>query len=105
MAFAIEALEYHYHFGTDERNDAMRTMMRTVRNTVFVRLPEGLQRPIPGGCQCQWCNAHPLLVPKWDTLAVCKDGKGNSWTVHYPDISDDSNGAIHLNMGGLHATL
>lgn len=52
-------------------------------NTTFVKLPVSLQREIVGGCQCNYCKAHPAKTPVWDALAT--DGE-TSWTVHYPEL-------------------
>lgn len=53
--------------------------------TVYVRIPAEHSTPIDGGCCCDYCKAHPALVPRWDTLAVCAERGDYSWTVHYPD--------------------
>jgi hypothetical protein len=59
----------------------------TRRNdTVFVALPIEAQRPIAGGCSCDWCKTHPDRTPMWDTLAVPADGKGAAQTVHFPEF-------------------
>lgn len=60
-------------------------MIETRESTTFIRLPDSLQRPITGGCQCSYCKAHPAKAPAWDTLA--SDGK-TSWTVHYPELGE-----------------
>jgi hypothetical protein len=54
--------------------------------TVFVSLPDSMHRPINGGCQCPFCNAHPDLIPSWDTIAAHPDAN-HTWTVHYPELS------------------
>lgn len=55
--------------------------------TTYVRLPVQLQRPIEATgnvrCSCQFCQAHPNLMPSWDTLAIPKSG--TAWVVHMPD--------------------
>lgn len=61
----------------------MATTLEARAGTTFIKLPAGLQREIPGGCQCAYCKAHPAKPPKWDTLA--SDGN-SSWTVHYPEL-------------------
>jgi hypothetical protein len=53
--------------------------------TVYVRIPDELASWIDGGCKCDWCKAHPNVIPKWDCLAVSDTHGGHSWTVHYPD--------------------
>ena len=55
-------------------------------NTLFVALPPFLQRPIDGGCSCDWCKAHPHAIPAWDTLAVDDRGQSRAWTIHFPDM-------------------
>lgn len=58
----------------------------THRNgTSFVALPVEAQLPIPHGCSCPFCKAHPDKPPMWDTLAVSAD-EPRAWTVHYPDL-------------------
>lgn len=59
-------------------------------NTIFMRLPVELRRPIDGGCRCPYCEAHPECVPLWDTLAVAQNGAAKgcndvTWTCHMPD--------------------
>jgi len=53
--------------------------------TIYLRIPAELATPIDGGCACDWCKAHPTVVPTWDCLAVSDTHGGHSWTVHYPD--------------------
>jgi hypothetical protein len=57
-----------------------------VGETIFIPLPAAISRPIPGGCQCFYCKAHPDQTPTWDTLAV-SPGTQYAWTVHYPEIA------------------
>jgi hypothetical protein len=54
---------------------------------VYLRLPSALQRPIDGGCQCRYCQAHPNEVPSWDTLGVptIENNRLGSWTLHAPE--------------------
>src|SRR5688500_2542076 len=60
--------------------------------TIFVRLPQELQRTIDGGCACDYCKAeketNPDFAPKWDTLAIAEQAPVHSndyaWTVHMP---------------------
>jgi hypothetical protein len=59
-------------------------------NTIFIRLPDALQRPIDGGCHCGYCKANPDKTPKWDALAVAADKEhvdqpNTTWTVHMPE--------------------
>lgn len=59
------------------------------RDTIFVRLPDALQRPC-GTCRCPYCTAHPERPPMWDTLAVSVEKShpvDYTWTVHMPDPS------------------
>jgi len=58
-------------------------MLEKRDTTTFIKLPEPLQREIVGGCQCNYCKAHPAKPPRWDVVAT--DGK-TSWTVHYPEL-------------------
>jgi hypothetical protein len=56
-------------------------------DAVFVALPVEMQRPIPGGCQCSHCKAHPDQTPMWDTLCVDPDaGTSTSFTIHFPEF-------------------
>jgi hypothetical protein len=56
------------------------------KRTLFVSLPVELRSPIPGGCHCNYCKAHPDQIPTWDTMAVAPDQR-HTWTVHYPEIA------------------
>ena len=57
----------------------------TITTALYLRIPRELQRPIAGGCCCNYCQQHPeLLVPAWDTLGIPVDG-GTTWTVHAPE--------------------
>ena len=60
---------------------------KLVGGTLFVPLPETLQRTIEGGCQCKYCKEHPKKTPKWDTLAIDAAAERHTWTVHYPELS------------------
>ncbi len=64
--------------------------MRVIAHTgdaVYLRIPEELQRPIEGGCNCEQCRVKPELA-QWDTLVVGTHPKvGFSHTVHMPDGS------------------
>jgi hypothetical protein len=62
-------------------------VLRVWRGAVYVRIPRELARPITGGCQCDYCRAHPALVPTWDTLGVPLLGQrgADTWTVHAPE--------------------
>jgi hypothetical protein len=53
--------------------------------TVYLRIPDELATEIDGGCCCEYCKAHPMETPRWDTLAVCDSRTDHSWSVHYPD--------------------
>jgi hypothetical protein len=53
--------------------------------TIYLRIPADIATPIDGGCSCDYCKAHPLLIPAWDTVAVSDERGGFSWTVHYPE--------------------
>lgn len=53
--------------------------------TLFFALPISAQRPIPGGCQCQYCTANPHRTPMWDTLAVSVKDTKDTWIVHHPE--------------------
>lgn len=57
-----------------------------VGDTLFVPLPQLIQREIEGGCSCDFCKAHPDKIPAWDTLALAASGEGHTWTVHYPEL-------------------
>jgi hypothetical protein len=62
--------------------------MRTAQakdGTVFISLPEHMQRPITGGCHCPYCRNHPHQLPAWDTLAAHADER-HTWVVHYPEL-------------------
>ena len=39
-------------------------------NTIFVQIPKEAQKPIEGGCSCDYCVAHPEEVPTWNLLAI-----------------------------------
>ena len=56
-------------------------------DTLFIPIPRHLARTIDGGCQCEYCKAHPEVTPKWDTLAIpATPGKNHhTWTVHMPN--------------------
>jgi hypothetical protein len=54
-------------------------------NTLFVALPVEVQKPIAGGCKCNYCLWNPEKTPMWDTLALSPDSQ-YTWTVHYPDL-------------------
>lgn len=60
--------------------------------TVFLPLPEKMWRPVPFGCECTYCKAHPNKPPMWDTLAGHPD-KEWTWVVHYPELAE-----IHRRM-------
>jgi len=64
----------------------MRTILKRSGDTLFVRLPYALRKPIAGGCQCPHCTAHPHDTPRWDTLAVDATNPAVTWTVHYPEL-------------------
>ena len=59
-------------------------------DAVYLRLPHGAQRPIDGGCQCDYCKAHPHHTPMWDTLGVPTTGNSRDyvWTLHAPEWSE-----------------
>lgn len=65
------------------------TVLIRQKDAIYVRIPPELQKPIEGGCCCNWCRKHPELTPAWDTLVVpsVKPAKGvdYTWTVHMPD--------------------
>jgi hypothetical protein len=56
--------------------------------TVFIRLPDQLCRPIEDGCSCPYCIANPTIKPTWDTLAVPIKGM-TVYTVHMPEITHE----------------
>jgi hypothetical protein len=60
-------------------------------STLFVPIPAELAAPVTGGCQCEYCKAHPDVPPRWDTLALAAKPKNNggeyTWTVHFPDLN------------------
>lgn len=57
-------------------------------NTVWLRIPR--PQPIPGGCQCPYCKAHPEDVPLWDTLSIPTNydnrTEANAHTIHAPEF-------------------
>jgi hypothetical protein len=59
------------------------------RDTIYIRIPRELQKPVNGGCGCDYCKAHPEAMPMWDTLCVGTKtptrGNDYSWTVHLPN--------------------
>jgi hypothetical protein len=60
---------------------------RRIGATVFVALPEELREPIPFGCECRWCKAHPELKPMWDTLSIDPEAnRSDAHTVHFPEL-------------------
>lgn len=65
----------------DVRRDTRNGQTRT---TLYLHIPDELSTPCDG-CSCDYCKAHPDRIPRWDTLAVCDEHGGHSWTVHYPE--------------------
>jgi hypothetical protein len=54
--------------------------------TLFIRLPHNLQKPIEGGCQCEYCKQRAIdTVPMWDALAVSTK-TGESHPIHCPEL-------------------
>jgi len=51
---------------------------------LFLRIPRELQRPMVGACACDYCAAHPLEAPTWDTLAVPTTAGEYTYAVHLP---------------------
>lgn len=72
--------------------------------TIFVPIPRSLARDIDGGCQCDYCKAHPEIAPKWDCLAIPAgmDGNQHAWTVHMPEPGKR---AVHRDIAGHHANI
>src|SRR5262245_56451163 len=63
-------------------------VLRVWAGAVYVRLPAELQRPIEGGCSCEYCRQHPHQTPAWDVLGVPLIEQGRTrqtWTIHAPD--------------------
>lgn len=58
-------------------------------STLYVRLPEAISEPIEGGCDCDYCKAHPEQTPRKDTLCLARvpvNGHEYTWVVHYPEL-------------------
>lgn len=60
-------------------------------STLFIPLPRDLALNIDGGCDCEYCKAHPDVTPKWDALALAAKPKNrhgdHTWTVHFPNLN------------------
>lgn len=67
-------------------------------NSIWIPIPDEIAEPIDGGCDCDWCKAHPDRVPKWDAICIARnpDDKARNvggiittraHTVHYPELS------------------
>lgn len=78
-----------FHANTTETMNGQPIFTSDDKGTLFVSIPAELAAPIPGGCQCDYCKAHPEETPKWDTLALpakARNKQGeHTWTVHMPD--------------------
>lgn len=57
------------------------------KNDIFAPLPVNDRRPINGGCQCQFCKAHPDRIPQWDAVGIEPETL-TQWIVHYPELSE-----------------
>jgi hypothetical protein len=64
----------------------MKAFYRT--GTIFIAAPTTAQRPINGGCSCDYCKANPGSVPMWDTIAVAASKPDHAWMVHYPEFAN-----------------
>jgi hypothetical protein len=86
---SAEAVREFLKGGMNSNLNCMRILGKR-GGAIFIRIPVELQRPIPPGCECRWCKAHPKLEPMWDTLAVPIDPTHDDWTytVHMPDPRD-----------------
>jgi hypothetical protein len=53
-------------------------------DSIFLRIPENLAEPINGGCGCDYCQANPDKVPRWDCLVIgaTAPAKGNDFASH-----------------------
>jgi hypothetical protein len=69
----------------------MKAKIRQIGKTGFLPLPFTSRWPIPGGCRCRYCTAHPHSIPQWDTLAFDTTNPSHTWTVHFPELV---NGAV-----------
>lgn len=67
-------------------NQTVSDMEQREDGTVFLPLPYAMRKPITGGCQCDYCKAHPHNVPCWDTVAWNPRQVTSSWSVHYPEL-------------------
>jgi hypothetical protein len=60
--------------------------MLKLGNTLFLPI-RGNRRPITGGCECPFCEAHPGRPPQWDTFSI--DPKtGYYGEVHFPEFAE-----------------
>jgi hypothetical protein len=77
---------------TSEPNTNLNSLrVKRVKDTIFVALPRGLWRLIPGGCACACCSADGKSHEPayWDTLAIGKSANTDydwTWVVHYPEL-------------------
>lgn len=61
-------------------------VLRTDDRSVWLRIPHEKARPVPGGCQCPWCKAHPDAIPAWDVLIVPLRPGSYAVEIHGPEL-------------------